>query len=161
MRILLRGKSVAHIVAYVVTVSVDFRPAKTLDQIPTMDNVPLQMPHLTFEIHFRQICEQSMHRTVSRQTDGTITNDDHEKSEIFTRTIVVFGLMITIHCLIFRVVFPLILTLLIVSTSSNVLKQLKNLKVKSSEGDDGIQPFLIRILPTVWRILYPRCIILF
>ena len=41
----------------------------------------------------------------------------------------------------------------IIFTSSNALKQLRNLKVNSSAGPDGIKPFFfIRMLPTVWRI---------
>ena len=87
------------------------------------------------------------------KNDGTITNDYHEKCDIFNMyyssvltddngKLIHFPRRVPIDTNIVDIVF----------TSSNVLKQLKNLEVNSSAGSDGIQPIFIRILPTVWRI---------
>ena len=88
-----------------------------------------------------------------QNNDGTITNDDHEKSEMFNTyyssvwtddngILPDFPRRVPNDTNIADIVF----------TSSNVLKQLKNLKVNSSAGPDGIKPIFIIILPTVWRI---------
>ena len=72
---------------------------------------------------------------------GTITNDDHEKSEIFNTyyssvwtddngILPDFPRRVSNDTNIADIVF----------TSSNVLKQLNNLKVNSSAGPDGIKP---------------------
>ena len=76
--------------------------------------------------------------------DMTITNDDHEKSNIFNtyyssvwtddnRILPDFPRRVPIDINIADIVF----------TSSTVPKQLKNLKVNSSAGPDGIKPIFL------------------
>ena len=82
---------------------------------------------------------------------GTITNDDHENSDIFNMYHSSFWT--DDSAILHNFLRYVSIDTNFVFTSSNVLKQLKNLKINSSAGPDGIQPiFFIRILPTVWRI---------
>ena len=67
------------------------------------------------------------------------------------RNKVVFGVMIMVYFLIFsRRLLADTNIADIVFTSSNVLKQLRNLKVNSYARADRLKPILIRILPSVW-----------